>query len=213
MMEMVFNKVIELATESFPGCLFQIYVWLKYPEQAGSFALGSILISALTTGFTLAMISFDLDVDGKYEQYYSSPLPFLLTSIAAKKRKVLPQFYGYIPDDNALRFRCLVLMTMISALHNLSRSLGLALIILFDKWLAIYTVVGEVGLYLVYRLLRCFEGSLRIDSRQAQLIIAIIAHSLKKILVDFRYGLHAASKESNDLLEKFYTISVDSFAP
>ena len=83
---MIFTKCTELATESVPGCVFQLYVWLKYPDQAGSFAFVSIFISMLTTGLTSAMISFDLDVD-------------------MKKRGLNPSFYGYIPDDNAKRGR------------------------------------------------------------------------------------------------------------
>ena len=61
--EMAYNKGIELATESIPGCVLQTYVWLVNPEQAGAFALGSIGISAMTTGFASAMIAFDLDID------------------------------------------------------------------------------------------------------------------------------------------------------
>ena len=61
--EMIVNKCSETATENIPGCVLQLYVYLNNPEEAGSFALGSIEISALTTGFTSSMIVFDLDVD------------------------------------------------------------------------------------------------------------------------------------------------------
>ena len=83
---MIYTKCTELATESVPGCVFQLYVWLKYPDQAGQYALVSIFISMLTTGITSAMISLDLDVD-------------------TKKRKNNPEFYGYVPDDHAKRGR------------------------------------------------------------------------------------------------------------
>jgi len=68
----------ELAFESIPGCILQIYVWITSPEQAGSYALASIGISALTTGYTSTMIAFDMDVDVPH-------------------RKNQPTFYGYIP--------------------------------------------------------------------------------------------------------------------
>jgi len=78
------NKCIELATESIPGCVLQVYVWLKNPEEAGTFALVSIGISALTTGYTSAVLSFNYDVDVPH-------------------RKKEPQFYGYLPGKLAKR--------------------------------------------------------------------------------------------------------------
>jgi len=55
-------------------------VWLKSPEEAGTYALVSIGVSALTTGFTSAMISFNMDVD-------------------VYRRNSQPHFYGFIPDE------------------------------------------------------------------------------------------------------------------
>jgi len=63
LIDMQCNKCAELATESIPGCVLQMYVWLTNPEQAGTYALVSIGISGLTTGFTSATISYDKDVD------------------------------------------------------------------------------------------------------------------------------------------------------
>jgi len=61
---MVTNKYVELATESVPACVLQLYVWIMYREQAGTFALLlSIGVCALTSGFTSALISFDFDTD------------------------------------------------------------------------------------------------------------------------------------------------------
>ena len=129
--EMIANKMSELATESIPGCVLQLYVWLTNPEEAGSTALVSIGISALTTGFSSAMIAFDFDVDVPH-------------------RRSQPKFYGYIPDDNGARGRCFMLMTLISSLHNLSRSLGCALLAAAgNKGLILYFVGGELILYLV----------------------------------------------------------------
>jgi len=66
LMKMMFNKCCELAWESIPGCVLQIYVWLTSRGEAGTYALVSIVVSALTTGFTSAMVSFDLDVDASW---------------------------------------------------------------------------------------------------------------------------------------------------
>ena len=114
--------------------MLQIYVWLIEPE-IGSGALLSIAISALTTGFSSAMIAFDKDVD-------------------VQGRKVNPDFYGYIPDDHNLRERCFLLMTLISASHNVSRSIGCALLLASGGLQIFYFIGGEVLIYFVYKILR-----------------------------------------------------------
>jgi len=133
--EMILNKGVELATESIPGCVLQLYVWLSNPEEAGTYALVSIGVSALTTGFSSVLIAFDFDVDVPH-------------------RKNQPKFYGYVPDDNGLRGRCFVLITFISALNNVSRSLRCALLAASDKRLLVMFVGGEILLYLALKVLR-----------------------------------------------------------
>jgi len=80
---MATNKCVELATEAIPSCVLQIYVWLTNPEQAGTYALVSIAISVICTGFASAMLAYDMDVDVAH-------------------RKEQPKFYGYIPNDHDL---------------------------------------------------------------------------------------------------------------
>jgi len=134
---MMANKCLELATESIPGCILQLYVLLSNPEEAGMAALLSIAISVSTTGFSSAMTSFDTDVD-------------------VHRRATQPRFYGYIPNDNALRVRCFTLLTMVSALHNLSRSLGCAFLAASNGgiMLVMYFSGGEVLLFLAWKILR-----------------------------------------------------------
>ena len=116
--------------------MLQIYVWLENRDDAGRYALASIVVSALTTGYTSAMIAFDMDVDVPH-------------------RKGQPLFYGYIPDDNKLRGRCFVLMTLISTLHNLSRSVGSALLAVSPiKGLVVIFVGLEIAFYLLYKIVR-----------------------------------------------------------
>ena len=96
----------------------------------------SIGVSALTTGFASAMISFDRDVD-------------------PQGRKINPKFYGYIPDDHRLRSRCFMLMTMLGALHNLSRSIGYALLAVAGGTTMVLSFVGgEMMIYLMWKALR-----------------------------------------------------------
>jgi hypothetical protein len=76
-------------------------------------ALGSIIVSACTTGFTAATISFDFDV---------SPV----------NRHNDPTFYGYIPDSAGRRTAIFFCMIMNGALLLLLRSLSTALLAMVD---------------------------------------------------------------------------------
>jgi hypothetical protein len=76
-------------------------------------ALGSIIMSACTTGFTAATISFDFDV---------SP----------RRRRGEPEFYGYIPDSAGRRTVIFFCMIMNGSLLLLLRSLSTALLLMVD---------------------------------------------------------------------------------
>ena len=164
---------IELGTEAIPGCVLQIYVVLRNPEEAGMGALVSIAISTLTTGFTSALISFDKDID-------------------VEGRKNQPKFYGYMPDDHTTRGRCFFLMMIMSALHNLSRSIGCALLAasLSGKTNLFYFVGGETLVYLVWKIFRRdFFYWVRIEGPLA-FLLAFLERILVKIIVDFSGCLH-----------------------
>jgi hypothetical protein len=76
-------------------------------------ALGSIIVSACTTGFTAATISFDFDV---------SP----------QRRRDEPAFYGYIPDSAGGRTAIFLCMIINGALLLLLRSLSTALLVMVN---------------------------------------------------------------------------------
>ena len=132
----------------------------------------SIGTSALTTGFTSAMIAFDKDID-----------------VVGRRKQ--PLFYGYIPDDNGLRGRCFVLMTMISTLHNVSRSLGVALLAASsNNILIIYFVGGEFALYW---LAKCARGDIWYWVRAEGIMTYINAFFCRlcvKVIADFSSCLH-----------------------
>jgi hypothetical protein len=76
-------------------------------------AIGSIIVSSCTTGFTAATISFDFDV---------SPA----------RRRDEPTFYGYIPDSAGRRTAIFFCMIMNGALLLLLRSFSTALLAIVD---------------------------------------------------------------------------------
>jgi len=118
------------------------------------------------------MIAFDLDVDVPH-------------------RKSQPNFYGYIPDQHGPRGRCFILMTSISAFHNLSRSLGCALLAASDTDnLVLIFVGGEIGLYLVYKILRDdFHYWIRLDGKIA-IFGSLFSRIVTKVIADFSGCLH-----------------------
>jgi len=131
--ELVLNKACDLAWESIPGAVLQIYVFLINRDEAGSYALESITVSALTTGYTSAQIAFDVE---------------------GERRKNQPKLYGYIPDDNAARGRCFMLMALISTIHNASRSFWCALLAVKSGKLVVYFIGGEMAIFFLFKLLR-----------------------------------------------------------
>ena len=141
---------------------------LRNPDEAEIGALVSIGVSALTTGFTSALISFDSDID-------------------VAGRKINPTFNGYIRDDHATRGRCFFLMMIMSSLHNLSRSVGCALLAKSSsgKMNLFYFVGGEILLYLVWKIFRRdFFYWVRIEGPLA-FLLAFFNRIVVKVIVDF----------------------------
>ena len=132
--ELLLAKCSEMFCESIPGCLLQQYVLLKQRELVDRATVGSVLISAMTTGFSSASMSFDKDVD-------------------PASRKYSPDFYGYIPDGNSrtLIFGCMLLN---SALLLLIRSFSAAVLMLVKKRYFMLFWAGDMALYLLQKVAR-----------------------------------------------------------
>ena len=54
---MIYSKLGEMFAEAIPGGILQMYVFVSSPNRSAA-AAASILISALTTGFGSALISY-----------------------------------------------------------------------------------------------------------------------------------------------------------
>lgn len=61
MTEMTINKMIELFAEAIPNTIIQLTAMTKGDIETGAWV--SLIISALTTGFISATISYDWDTD------------------------------------------------------------------------------------------------------------------------------------------------------
>ena len=116
------------------------------------------------TGLTSAMMSYDADTDQPH-------------------RATQPKFYGYIKNEQ--RGRTFLLMTMISTLHNLSRSLGYAILAVVDLNLALKFFVGEVGAYILYKVcMKDYYCRAMVDGALS-VVVTLLARIVDKVIVDF----------------------------
>jgi len=99
--------------------------------------------------------------------------------------------YGYLPDDFNSRGVCFALMTVISTLHNLSRSLGTAMIAAgAGQTVLLYFVAGEMLFYLQYKIMRHdFYWWPRVSGVRA-VVFGFFVRIIVKIIVDYSGCLH-----------------------
>ena len=116
--------------------------------------------------------AFDMDVD-------------------VSRRQLQPKFYGMIPDDNNKRGRSFMLMTLISALHNISRSVGYALMMSTDPLLLAQFAIGEFGLYIFWKVSRNdFLFFAKFDGALTNVVGSLMHHTISKVVADFSGCLH-----------------------
>jgi hypothetical protein len=128
--DLVWTKSIEMAVESIPGCILQMYVYLK-SEQKSKLAVASIVCSAFTTGFAGACLSYDYDVD-------------------PRKRRATPWFYGYMPDGG-MRTVVFGLMVINAAMMLLIKGIGAAMLMLISHNYYAYYLACDMGFYLLQK--------------------------------------------------------------
>jgi hypothetical protein len=158
--------------ESIPGCIIQVQtiVWLY---QAGtlpsSAALISVIISALSTGFTSAIFTFDYDVD-------------------PAGRAMDPDFYGMIPDGSLGRTIVFVCLVLQSALLLLIRSLGAAMLMEIGELYFLGYMTLDHGLFWVNLFARndalVFLGSSS-DNCAHIIIGTFLVRTAFKVIVDY----------------------------
>jgi len=166
-----FSKGAELAAESIPGNVLQIYVFITNPTRS-TLHLVSIIISTMTTAFTSAVMSFDMD---------ASP----------DQRKKIPDFYGFMRDTNFERAATFLVMFLLAGLHNLSKSIGVALLFAVSGQTTLVVMTGEMIAYHMLKLLKRdytsfipgMEGGLKFTA-------AFVMHTVNKTIVDFTGMIH-----------------------
>ena len=158
---MIMSKVNEMFAEAIPAGVLQMYAFVIAPKRSIA-AAGSIMISALTTGFGAALISYGelITICGGVSVYVTKPdisnSPFPLSIIdfdtSPKKRRETPDFYGYVPSTG--RGVIFALMMVNSTSQFLAKIMAMALLGAVSKMWAFAYLVGDMCLYLLYTLLR-----------------------------------------------------------
>ena len=154
--------------EAIPGVIIQLLAILM-DGHASIAALASLSISALTTGFVSASISFDWDV---------SP----------QKRLQNPQLYGYIPNNARTRAALFVVLMSISALMLLTRALVIALLALasWNGTAAKIYIAADLCLYLLYKIIRGdFYYWVQCNGCLEEICVSIFGRVIVKVITDF----------------------------
>jgi len=138
------------------------------------------VISALTTGFASATLSYDYDTD-------------------PSERRKNPAFYGYIPDNGNVRTGLLIIMTLNSAALLLLRCLSAALLAnvkserFLAGWMHPYLATWIVGDMMLYLLLKIGRGDfhyyLPVEGI-GEVFVSLFMRVMVKTIADFTGLLH-----------------------
>jgi hypothetical protein len=166
MAELTFMKVVELFAEAIPGVIIQLLAIATNKENISRAAWFSLSVSALTTGFASASISYDFDTD---------PV----------KREQVPDFYGYIPANPTKRSIIFASMTFFSACMLLIRSTTIVVLwLLGGRWVSLY-VGADLLLYLLVKILRGDFWYWMPVGGNAEIVFSIVGRLLVKVVTDF----------------------------
>jgi hypothetical protein len=129
--EMLTGKCFEIACEAAPGAALQAAVVLG--GNLSTAAVVSVGISCISTGFTTAMMAFDMDTN-------------------PAKRKHTPQFFGYIPQNR--RLLIFVELFTLHTAHAMVRTLTIAMLARTNsRWLVAY-MAADFCVFVTYKIAR-----------------------------------------------------------
>jgi hypothetical protein len=135
-------------------------------KDVGTSALLSVAVSAITTGFASATISYDWDTD-------------------PAGRESAPDFYGYIPAKASKRTVVFVSMLLFTAGMLLIRCTTIVLLgLMGGSWAFLY-IGADLGLYLLVKTLRGDFWYWMPAGGKAEIVNSILLRVFAKILVDF----------------------------
>jgi hypothetical protein len=164
--EMTYMKGIEMFAEAIPGVTIQLLAIATSKEDVADAAWVSLIVSALTTGYASATISYDWDTD---------PV----------KRVQVPDFYGYVPANPTKRSIIFVAMMFFSSCMLVIRCMTIVVLgLLGSRWVALY-VGADLGLYLFVKILREDFWYWMPLGGNAEVVNSFVCRVLVKVVGDF----------------------------
>mmetsp|Transcript_6163 Transcript_6163/g.12231 ORF Transcript_6163/g.12231 Transcript_6163/m.12231 type:complete len:592 (+) Transcript_6163:1-1776(+) len=171
--ELTYMKCIEMFGEAIPGVIIQLMAIVTIgKDEKGEdkeVAVGawiSLAISALSTGYTSAVISYDYDTDPGNRQH-------------------LPSFYGYVPTNPKLRSIVFASMIFFCSGVLMIRSLTIVLLSLLGMWWAFAFVGADLVLYLTIKLLRNDFWYWVPLGGNLEILMSFLCRVIVKIITDF----------------------------
>jgi hypothetical protein len=166
MLEMTAMKVVEMFAEAIPGVIIQLMAIATNDGEVAFAAWVSLSVSALTTGFASASISYDWDTD---------PV----------QRELVPDFYGYVPANPTKRSIIFCSMMFFSAGMLVIRCTTIVVLGLFGgRWVSLY-VSADLSLYLLVKVLRGDFWYWIPVGGKGEIVFSIICRVLVKVVTDF----------------------------
>ena len=166
-MEMTAIKCAEIAMEAVPGCIIQLLAMLTSDTPIHAGAWISLIISAVSTGFAGASISYDFDTE---------PI----------QREGRPEFYGYVPSNKRLRRIIFVTLTTFSSCMLLIRCLIIVLLsMITPRWAMAYILIEVLGFVLLKILRNDFWYWLSAGNYWLDLVISLLVRIIIKTTSDF----------------------------
>jgi hypothetical protein len=164
--EMAICKLIEMTFESIPGGLAQAIFLLNGGDWTTA-AVVSVGLSCVSTAYIASTLVYDFDTD---------PM----------RRKLRPEFYGYIPNNK--RALVFALLFLYHTVWSLGKTFSMAVLAQTNwLWLAVYLLSDHCGLIL-YKLAR---GDLIYWTPGWGLPLSILARFIAKVVMDFTgYAIH-----------------------
>jgi hypothetical protein len=169
--EMTCMKCIEMFAEAIPGVIIQLMAIASSDKNVGTSAWLSVAVSAITTGFTSATISYDWDTD-------------------PSRREETPAFYGYIPAKASKRTVVFVSMLLFTAGMLIIRCTTIVLLgLMGGRWVLLY-IGADLGLYLLVKILRGDFWYWLPLGGNAEIVNSIVNRVIVKIITDFTLIVH-----------------------